>query len=176
MPARHNGAVTARTTPAKKKKPSASTRRATSRDGRLGKIVAKAVKSRTFRNRRLRRLVTVGVMAGFLLAVFTVPVRDWVIQNNVLNAKQAEFEALADTNEALQTEVNTLQTPEGVRAAARDQLGYVLPGETRIRLLPNGDLPKELPNQWPYTLVSGIVAVRQSIAQANNAPLAPLAP
>ncbi|MEY3587619.1 MAG: hypothetical protein RJA47_215 [Actinomycetota bacterium] len=136
----------------------------------------KVAGSRTFRSRHLRRLMAVGVMAGFLLAVFTVPVRDWVTQNNVLNAKKAEFEALADTNEALQAEVNTLQTPEGVRAAARDQLGYVLPGETRIRLLPNGDLPKELPNQWPYTLVSGIVAVRQSIAQANNAPLAPLAP
>jgi cell division protein FtsB len=168
--------VTARTTSAKTKKTSASTRRATTRDSRLTRIVTTVVKSSVFRNRRLRRLVTAGAMAGFLLAVFTVPVRDWVIQNNVLNAKKAEFDALADTNEALQTEVNTLQTPEGVRAAARDQLGYVFPGEARIRLLPNGELPKELPNQWPYTLVSGIVAVRQSIAQANNAPLAPLAP
>ena len=115
-------------------------------------------------------------MAGFLLAVFTVPVKDWWLQNKVLGAKQAEFDALADANEQLQNEVNKLQTPEGVRAAARDQLGYVLPGETRIRLLPGGALPRTLPNQWPYSLVSGIVAVRQSIAQADNAPLAPLAP
>ena len=174
--ARHNGAVTTRATATKTKKSSASARRTKKKVSPLTRLVTKVLKSRTFRNRRLRRLVAAGVMVGFLMALFTVPVKNWVIQNNVLNAKQAEFEALADANEALQSEVNTLQTPEGVRAAARDQLGYVLPGETRVRLLPNGELPKELPQQWPYTLVSGIVAVRQSIAQANNAPLSPLAP
>ena len=166
--------MTARPTATKTKK--SSSRRGSSRQGYLARTIAGITRSRTFRNRRLRRLVGIGVLAGFLLALFTVPVKDWVIQNNTLNARKAEFEALADANEALQSEVNVLQTPEGVRAAARDQLGYVLPGETRIRLLPTGELPKELPNQWPYTLVSGIVSVRQSIAQANNAPLAPLAP
>ena len=144
--------------------------------GILARVVTTITASRVYRNRRLRRLVGTGVLAGFLMAVFTVPVKDWVIQNNTLNAKKAEFNALADANEALQSEVNVLQTPEGVRAAARDQLGYVLPGETRVRLLPSGALPKQLPDQWPYNLVSGIVAIRQSIARANNAPLAPLAP
>ena len=139
-------------------------------------MATKVSRSRVFRNRRLRRLVVVGALAGFVLAVFTVPVKDWWLQNKVLSAKQTEFDALADANEQLQSEVNNLQTPEGVRAAARDQLGYVVPGETRIRLLNGAPLPQTLPNQWPYTMVSGIVAVRQSIAQANNAPLSPLAP
>lgn len=127
-------------------------------------------------SRGLRRSVAAGLVAVFLLSVFTVPVRAYINQRRTLSHLEKEFNSYADANEALQSEVNRLQTPEGARAAARDQLGFVEPGEKRIRLLPAPDLPTDLPGEWPYTLVSGIVAVRTNIANAGNAPLSPLAP
>ena len=116
------------------------------------------------------------VLAAFVFTMFWMPARDFVSQRTALAQKQAEFDALADANEQLQVEVNELQTPEGVRRAARDHLGFVMPGEKRLKLLPAAELPVELPAQWPYTLVTGIVAVRQGIAAAGNAPLSPLSP
>ena len=128
------------------------------------------------RSRRVRRIGAFTIVGLFLFSVFTVPVKDFISQRKVLAQVEKEYNSYADANEALQIEVNRLQTPEGVRAAARDQLGFVLPGEKRVRLLPAPALPTDLPGEWPYTMVTGIVAVHSNIASANNAPLAPLAP
>lgn len=116
------------------------------------------------------------VAIAFVFSLFWVPAHDFISQRAVLAQKQTEFDALADANEQLQNEVNQLQTPEGVRRAARNQLGFVMPGEKRVKLLPPDALPVDLPAQWPYTLVTGIVSVRASIAAAHNAPLSPLSP
>ena len=126
--------------------------------------------------RRAVGLVAVGLALAFVFTMFWMPVRDYFTQRTALAQKQAEFDTLADANEQLQTEVNVLQTPEGVRRAARDHLGFVMPGEKRVKLLPADALPTDLPASWPYSLVTGIVSVRQSIAAAGNAPLAPLSP
>ena len=106
--------------------------------------------------------LVVGVSATFSLVVF--PVRDFVSQRSKVAEKTAEFEALADANEALQIEINKLSTPDGIRHAAREQLGYVLPGEQRLSLVKMPDLPTQLPNMWPYTLVTDIVKVRTQMA------------
>lgn len=106
--------------------------------------------------------LVVGISATFSLVVF--PVRDFFTQRSKVAEKTAEFEALADANEALQIEINKLSTPEGIRHAAREQLGYVLPGEQRLSLVKMPDLPTELPNMWPYTLVTDIVKVRTQVA------------
>ena len=126
--------------------------------------------------RRILGLSVVVVLAAFVFTMFWMPARDYFSQRTALAQKQAEYDALADSNEQLQVEVNELQTPEGVRRAARDHLGFVMPGEKRLKLLPAAELPVELPAQWPYTLVTGIVTVRQGIAAAGNAPLSPLSP
>ncbi|MEY4365833.1 MAG: hypothetical protein RLZZ305_1177 [Actinomycetota bacterium] len=117
-----------------------------------------------------------GLALAFVFTMFWMPVRDYFTQRTALAQKQAEYNALADANEQLQNEVNVLQTPEGVRRAARDHLGFVMPGEKRVKLLPADALPTDLPASWPYSLVTGIVSVRRSIAAAGNAPLAPLSP
>lgn len=116
------------------------------------------------------------LVAAFVGNLFFVPVSNFLEQRSVLAQKEAEFDALADANEQLQTEVNRMQTPAGVKEAAREQLGMTMPGEQRMKLLPGPALPTSLPGQWPYTIVTGILTVRQEIAAANNAPLAPLAP
>ena len=123
------------------------------------------------------RLAGTSVVLAFALAVVILPVKDYVVQRSAIAEKVSEFEALADANEQLQDEVNHLNTPEGARNAAREQLGYVLPGEQRISLLPMPALPTDLPDVWPYTMVEDIVAVRQTTqATSGNDVLNPLAP
>ncbi|MEY5059802.1 MAG: hypothetical protein RJA51_1549, partial [Actinomycetota bacterium] len=63
------------------------------------------------------------LVAAFVVNLFFVPVGNFLEQRSVLAQKQAEFDALADANEQLQTEVNRMQTPAGIKEAARDQLG-----------------------------------------------------
>ncbi|MEY2966689.1 MAG: hypothetical protein RLY50_739, partial [Actinomycetota bacterium] len=67
-------------------------------------------------------------------------------------------------------------TPDGTRNAARDQLGYVMPGEQRVSLLPMPALPADLPDTWPYTLVESIVAVRTVENVPADRALQPLVP
>jgi cell division protein FtsB len=159
----------ARSTPARKSRPGRKATGSTTARRRL----------RFLADPRVRRSVRVGgvlLVAAFVVNLFFVPVGNFLEQRSVLAQKQAEFDALADANEQLQTEVNRMQTPAGIKEAARDQLGMTMPGEQRIKLLPSPALPTDLPDQWPYTLVSGILNVRHQIAAADNAPLAPLSP
>ena len=104
------------------------------------------------------------------------PVRDYVAQRGRIADKQKEFDALADANEQLFNEVQRLKTPEGVRSAARSQLGYVMPGEQRVALTPLPALPTTLPDAWPYTLVTNILRVKAAHAGNADGALAPLAP
>lgn len=106
-----------------------------------------------------------------VMSLFVLPVKAYFEQRDVFNTKKAEFEALADANEELQNEVNDLSTPEGIRNAARTQLGYVLPGEQKLAFAQTPALPTELPAQWPYTLVSGIVAVRHQVSPNGGSAL-----
>ncbi len=115
---------------------------------------------------------SVALAALFSFIIF--PLRDYRAQSKALDAKTTEFETLADANEQLQIEVNALSTPEGIRNAARTLLGYVLPGEQRLSLVKMPALPTDLPQTWPYTLVSDIVRVRTQVAQASGGALSPL--
>ncbi len=119
-------------------------------------------------------LATVVVAGG--TSLFFFPLMDFVTQRSAIAEKSTEFAALADANEQLQTEVIALQTPEGIRNAARAQLGYVLPGEERLSLVPMPKLPTDLPPTWPYTLITDILTVRNADNDTSPSPLAPLAP
>jgi cell division protein FtsB len=122
------------------------------------------------------RVVLASVVMAGATSLFVFPLRDYVTQRSALAQKNAEFSALADTNEQLQTEVNHLGTPEGIRNAARAQLGYVLPGEQRFTLVPMPALPTELPAAWPYSLITDIVRVRAANSTTVDGALTPLAP
>jgi len=123
----------------------------------------------------IRTLGAVFTIAA-ILSFVVIPVRDFRAQSKALDAKTAEFEALADVNEQLQIEVSELSTPEGIRNAARTMLGYVLPGEQRLTLTQMPTLPTDLPQTWPYTMVADIVRVRAEVAQASGNALSPLVP
>ena len=49
-----------------------------------------------------------------------------------------------------------------MRQAVRDQLGYLLPNDRRVPLLEMPGASVDLPARWPYTLVAGIVSLREA--------------
>ena len=67
--------------------------------------------------------------------------------------------SLTNCNESM---VNRLKTDDGVREAAREEIGFVLIGEERTSVLPTPPLPTELPDGWPYNVVNEIFAARSA--------------
>lgn len=126
--------------------------------------------------RWIARLALATIVVAGVTSLFFFPLMDFVTQRSAIAERNSEFSALADANEQLQIEVNALQTPEGIRNAARAQLGYVLPGEQRLSLVPMPKLPTNLPPVWPYTLITDILTVRNATNGTPSSPLAPLAP
>ena len=81
-------------------------------------------------------------------------------QRDTLATRTGELQTLDAANAQLQGQVDRLQTPDGVREAAREEIDYVPDGEQRVTVLPVGPASTALPDGWPYNLVSSIVALR----------------
>ncbi|KRO39827.1 MAG: hypothetical protein NWS59_02470 [Ilumatobacteraceae bacterium] len=123
---------------------------------------------------RLRSFTTPIVLliaAGITITFLVVPVRTWLSQQDLLDTRSRQYGVYEEVNDALQDEVDALSAPTGVRQAIRSQLGYLLPNERRIPLLAQPEAPVTLPDRWPYTLVAGIVSVRETqqvgVAEGN---------
>lgn len=103
-----------------------------------------------------------GVFIAFSLtaSLVVLPLRDVVRQHKAIAERRSEFDALADANEQLMKEIDYLGSAPGIVAAAREQLGFIFAGEKRVTLLEAPSLPVDLPQEWPYSMVSNIVAVR----------------
>ena len=106
-------------------------------------------------------------------ALFVLPIRSWFKQRDQLSARSTELATLDAANNQLQTEVDRLQTVDGVKDAAREMIDYVDKGEQRITVLPAGLAPTTLPAGWPYDLVTKILAIRQAEAAAVVIAVAP---
>ena len=112
--------------------------------------------------------VILAVIVGLVLFVF--PVRDYFSQRDQIAKANTEFTALEDANEAIQADIQRLETPEGIKEAARRELGYLLPGERRLALLQLPGVTGALPTAWPYDTVGTILAIRAASAGASNRP------
>ena len=150
--------------------------RKTSRVGDITRAIARPTPTDAHlgRGTLAKSILKVGgtlVAMATLVSLVVIPVTDYLDQQKVLAKKTAEFDALADANEQLQIEVNDLSTPEGIRNAARTQLGYVLPGEQPLTFARTPWLPTDLPAEWPYTLVTDIVAIRTKVAVDSGSAL-----
>lgn len=86
----------------------------------------------------------------------------WLDQGNDLEQRQAELEALQRVNGQLAGEVERLETDDGIREAAREEIGFVESGDARSSFLPVPPLPRTLPDGWPYNVVTAIFDVRTS--------------
>jgi cell division protein FtsB len=111
-------------------------------------------------NRWLLGLLTIGVVGALLAALFVLPVQAWMRQQDEIAVKEQELEVLTEANRELSADVQHLETVEGAREAAREQLGVVDRGEERISVMPPGSAPLPLPTGWPYDAITQIVAVR----------------
>jgi hypothetical protein len=100
------------------------------------------------------------VAATIVAALVILPVQTWLDQDDDLVRRQAELEELQRVNGQLAGEVDRLQTDDGIREAAREEIGFVEAGDRRTTVLPLPALPRELPPGWPYNIVTGIFAAR----------------
>ncbi len=113
------------------------------------------------RNRSILGLGATVIGVAVLAAVLVLPVRAWINQRNELAARTRELVALNATNEDLAAKNDRLRTPEGIKDAARQDLGLIEDGETVIAMLP-APVSELMPAGWPYSMVGQILTTRQS--------------
>ena len=117
--------------------------------------------------RLLIGVVAIVVFGALMAALFVLPVKSWFRQRDDLAERQRELAVLTAANAQLAAEVNYLQTPDGIKEAARAEIGFGELGEKRVTVMPTPGAPITLPAGWPYDGVAQIVAVRQQVAAAE---------
>jgi cell division protein FtsL len=159
----------ARTTTLVRKAPRAASDAGRSRLGDLTRPIAR--EQRIAKNRRPALLVgAVGIIVAVAIgaALFVLPVKTWLAQNDKIDALRKQADATESVNGDLQQEVNELQTDDGIRAAAREQLGYQQTNERRETVVVVPDVPTNLPDGWPYGAVKQIVNLRAAAVPAGD--------
>jgi hypothetical protein len=117
------------------------------------------------------------VVFSFGNSFLVLPLTSWFGQRTEIDSRQSELDTIKKATDELQTEVDRLNTPEGIQDAARDELGFVVAGEARQQIVGDAAAPIELPTGWPYDLVTQIISVKVNEAAikaaeeaAKNAP------
>jgi cell division protein FtsB len=118
-------------------------------------------------------LVAVVIAAALAASLFVLPVKSWLQQRDDLARKQNQLAVLNGANAQLAADVSRLQTPDGIKEAARQEVGYVGVGEQRISVLSTPDAPLTLPTGWPYDAIAQIIAVRTVASTATPAAATP---
>lgn len=116
------------------------------------------------------------IASAIAAAFFVLPVRAWFNQNDNLGQRRQQLRVLERVNAELQSEVDRLQTPDGIREAARDELGFISYGEERLTTSGDILLPTQLPGGWPYDPVSQILRVRSAQMSGITNPVVQPAP
>ncbi|HSJ91929.1 MAG TPA: septum formation initiator family protein [Ilumatobacter sp.] len=133
---------------------------------RLGDITRPVVRERRLVQRRrstvLFAIAALGISGALATALFVLPVRTYFDQDTQVGQREAQLAEITAVVEDLRSEVARLQTDDGVREAARAELGFVEPGERRETVLDPTGVPTDLPEGWPYDLVENIVELRTS--------------
>ena len=152
-----------------RKAPRAASDVGRSRLGDLTRPIAR--EQRIAKNRRPALLLgTVGIIVAVAIgaALFVLPVKTWLAQDEKIDALRTQVEATESVNGDLQQEVNELQTDEGIRAAAREQLGYQQANERRETIVGMPDVPTDLPDGWPYGPIEQIINLRAGAVPAGG--------
>ena len=114
---------------------------------------------------RGRTTVVLGALAGVVVltliaSLAVIPWRTYGEQGDRIDELADQLARLEAVNADLSAEVQRLRTDDGVREAARDELGYVADGEDRETVMDAPPLPTDLPNGWPYGVMADIIAAR----------------
>lgn len=75
------------------------------------------------------------IIAGMAVITAVIPFRQILEQQARVEGASAELARINLENELLNGEVQALQTPEEIERLARENLGYVMPGETAYVVL-----------------------------------------
>jgi cell division protein FtsB len=146
------------------KRPVARPRASDAGRSRLGYLTRPiAIDRRITRRRRstlLFALVAVAIAGALAAALLVLPVQTYWQQDDDLARRQEQLTQLETVNADLQAEVDRLGTDEGIREAAREEIGYVDQGEARRTVMTEPALPTDLPDGWPYLQVEQIIAMR----------------
>jgi cell division protein FtsB len=110
----------------------------------------------------LLAVVALAIAGALATALFVLPVQTWFNQGAETERKHDQLTQLQMINADLRSEVERLRSEDGIREAARDQLGFIEQGETRQSILDLPAVPTDLPDGWPYNLIEGIVQLRRS--------------
>lgn len=100
------------------------------------------------------------IIAAIAFAVFVLPISTWQDQSVDIGQRQAQLDELQRVNGELEAETLRLESADGIREAAREDFGFVELGEERSSILPMPALPTDLPDGWPYNVVTEIIDAR----------------
>lgn len=106
------------------------------------------------RPRRLRSalLIIVFVVAGFVVTG-VLPVREYLERGNVVEAAQVELDQLSAQNAELADDIDALYTEQEVERVAREQYGFVRPGEIGYVVIPEQTEKEPQPSVDPVPTV-----------------------
>jgi cell division protein FtsB len=159
-------------------KPATAPRASDAGRSRLGDLTRPiAIDRRITRRRRstfLLGVVAVAIAGAIAAALFVLPVQTYFAQDETIAQRQTQLDQLDAVNAELQAEVDRLRTDDGVREAAREEIGFSEQGERRLTLLTLPDLPTDLPDGWPYGMIGDVIALRAAPPATPAAP--PAAP
>ena len=123
------------------------------------------------RSSLLLAIVALAIAGALAAALFGLPIQTYFNQDERLEQRRDQLTQLESVNDDLRNEVARLGTTDGVREAAREELGFVEAGERRESILDFPGVPTDLPDGWPYSVVNDITALRR-----NPPPPTPPAP
>lgn len=151
---------------AKVKRPSSPPRASDRGRSRLGDVTRPVVRDRRLATRRrttvLLAVAAVGIAGALAAALFVLPVRTYFEQDAQIDERTDQLRQISAVVDDLRSEVDRLETDDGVREAARVELGFVEAGERRETVLDSTGVPTDLPEGWPYDLVEDIVDLRRN--------------
>jgi cell division protein FtsB len=133
---------------------------------RLGDITRPVqIDRRIAKQRRTTFLLTIVALAiagALAAALFLLPIQTYFNQDDRIEQRSDQLTQLESVNDDLRSEVARLGTADGVREAAREELGFVEPGERRESVLDLPPVPTDLPDGWPYSIVNDITDLRRN--------------
>lgn len=102
------------------------------------------------RRRALAGITVTVVLLGFLL--FTViPTSTWWQQRQDTAEAEQQLAEVKAERARIAKEMARLETAEEIARRAKEELGYVKPGEEAYNILPAAQDPVGLPEGWPFT-------------------------
>ncbi len=105
----------------------------------------------TERTRKIAFWIVSAIIALFVLWWSFDLLQLWIKQGEELSSKQQELRSITVENAELEEKRDALYSPEKIEQLARQNYGFVRPGEEAYAVPPPAPEPVRLPANWPFT-------------------------